>query len=65
MAEKKVIEVKIEHTEDFLEKVTEAIFVLSERDGEVYTKKDVYYAMIEMFFDKLKENPGEIVIRKH
>jgi len=61
---KKKIEVKIEHTEDFLEKITEAIFVLSERDGQVYTKSDIYYTMIDMFFEKLKSSPDEIVVKK-
>ncbi|MCL2843884.1 MAG: hypothetical protein FWE23_00290 [Chitinivibrionia bacterium] len=61
---KKKIEVKIEHTEDFLEKITEAIFLLSERDGQVYTKTDIYYTMIDMFFEKMKNNPDEIVIKK-
>jgi len=61
---KKKIEVKIEHTEDFLEKITEAIFILSERDGKVYTKSDIYYTMIDMFFEKMNSNPNEIVVKK-
>ncbi|MCL1946898.1 MAG: hypothetical protein FWF51_07100 [Chitinivibrionia bacterium] len=55
------IEVMVED----LPKFDLALLKLSNRDGVLYRKKDIYIAMTKYFFKTIEENPERIEIEKY